>query len=137
MAVMKFHVPAPWEELSDDVRHGLARLFGVKTLEFAERCYDEQRMKIVRHNQTVDDQAQLRLVRSDVMALPDVYPAIRPRQAGKNTELAEEVQVGAIAQSLHQAEKHTTSRVHNLQYHRIIAQRLYLDGIRYVPEEER
>lgn len=71
----------------------------------------------------------------------------RARQAGKNTEAAiqaalvgdlqsslnehEARQVGAIAQALHQAEKHTTSFVHNLQYHRIIAQRIYNEGVRF------
>ena len=72
----------------------------------------------------------------------------RARQAGKNTEAAiqsalvgdlqrslnerEAQQVGAIAQAMHQAEKATTSFTHNLQYHRVLAQRMYNDGVRFV-----
>lgn len=70
----------------------------------------------------------------------------RARQAGKNTEVTaalvgdlqsslsehEARQVGAIAQAMHQAEKATTSFTHNLQYHRVLAQRMYNDGVRFV-----
>lgn len=40
-------------------------------------------------------------------------------------------QVGAIAQAMHQAEKMTTSFTHNLAYHKVLAQRMYNDGVRF------
>lgn len=83
------------------------------------------------------EQAAARLRRG-----PDsIYAAVsRPRQGGKTTELEamkEDVQVATLAQFLHQAEKRTTSFTHNLGFHRQIAQLLYSDGVRYVPEDQR
>lgn len=76
---------------------------------------------------------------------PRMEQLMRPRQAGKNTEIQsalvgdlrsgmdahEELQIGAIAQALHQAEKATTTLVHNLQYHRDIARKVYETGVRF------
>lgn len=76
----------------------------------------------------------------DGVAKPTGYrPVSRPRQGGKTSELKameEDVQVATIAQYLQQAEKNTTSLTHNLGFHRVIAQRLYIDGIRFVPQED-
>lgn len=52
----------------------------------------------------------------------------------RDVDTHKEMQIGAIAQAMHQAEKATTSFTHNLQYHRDIARKIYDVGVRFIEQ---